>query len=118
MPRKVHKEINCDFSQMELPLELGKGEKVLQRARLVAASAKGAWYELYLVGIPHGYLIEKHSGITNSIVRQKETWLRRNLIDAENKFSKIIKDKLNPERKSPRKYRIDEIVPAIANGRG
>ena len=115
MPRKVHKEKNGDFSQMELPLELGKGEKVLQHARLVAASTKGAWYELYLVGIPHGFLIEKHSGVSNSPGRQKETWFRRNLVDAENKYFKIIKDKLNPERKSPRKYRVDDSVPASAS---
>jgi hypothetical protein len=117
MPRKVQKDKNSDFNQMELPLELGKGEEVLQRARLVAASKQGAWYELYLVGIPHGYLIEKHSGVSNSPSRQKETWFRRNLVDAENKFFKIIKDKLNPERKSPRKYQIDESVPGSENSR-
>jgi len=116
MPRRVQKEMNSDFNQMELPLELGEGEKVLQRARLVAASPKAAWYELYLVVIPHGYLIEKHSGASNSPVRQKEIWFRRDLADAENKFSKIIKDKLNPDRKSPRKYRVDECVPARVGG--
>ena len=103
-------EENTDFQQMELPLDLGKGEKVLQRTRLVAESARQAWYELYLIRIPHGFLIEKHSGITNSPSRQKETWFRRDQAAAENKFFGIIKDKLNPERKSPRKYRVVETM--------
>ena len=110
MGRTARIEENSDFQQMDLPLDLAKGEKVLQRTRLVADSAKGAWYELYLVGIPHGYLIEKHSGISSGHGRQKEIWFRRDLADAERKYSKIISDKLNPQRRSPRKYRVVEAV--------
>jgi hypothetical protein len=104
-----------DFQQMDLPLVLGKGEKVLLRTRLVADSALGAWYELYLVGIPHGYLIEKHSGVSTSHGRQKEIWFRRNLTEAERKFSKIIDDKINPLRRSPRKYRVVTTMSASDN---
>jgi hypothetical protein len=116
MSRKVLREKNCDFNQMELPLDLEKGEEVLQCARLVAESVKGAWYELYLIGVGNGFLIEKHSGTNNSRSRQKETWFRRDLTAAETKFFGIIKDKLNPDRKSPRKYRVDESQPARMAG--
>jgi hypothetical protein len=67
----VRVEENCDFQQIALPLDLGTGEQVLQRVRLEAESAFGAWYELYLVVTPNGFLIEKHSGSTHSLSRQK-----------------------------------------------
>jgi hypothetical protein len=100
-------EKNGDFRQLDLPLdiELGKGERILKHTRLLAQSAKCAWYELYLVRLPHGYLIEKISG-AQGCGRQRETWFRRHQPDAEKKFEKIISDKTNPDRRSPRKYTV------------
>jgi len=102
----VRVEENCDFQQITLPLDLGSGEQVLQRVRLEAESAFGAWYELYLVVTPNGFLIEKHSGSTHSLSRQKETWFRRTLPDAERKYTQILTSKLNQKRRSPRKYTV------------
>lgn len=97
---------NSDYQQLQLPLDLGAGEHVLKRARLVAQSIRSAWYELYLIESANGYLIEKHSGATGC-GRQKETWFRRQLKDAEQKYMKILTDKINPARRSPRKYIIE-----------
>ena len=106
MAQIVRVEENSDFQQIVLPLELGFGEHVLQRIRLEAESAFGAWYELYLVVTPNGFLIEKHSGSSHTLNRQKETWFRRNKVDAERKYSQILCSKLNQKRRSPRKYKV------------
>jgi hypothetical protein len=108
MAQTVRVEENSDFQQIALPLDLGSGEHVLQRIRLEAESASGAWYELYLVGTPNGFLIEKHSGSACGLSRQKETWFRRNLPDAERKYTQILTSKLNHKRRSPRKYKVVE----------
>jgi hypothetical protein len=106
MIQTVRVDENCDFQQIALPLDLRIGEHVLQRTRLEADSALGAWYELYLVITPNGFLIEKHSGSSRSLNRQKETWFRRSLPDAKRKYSQILNNKLNHSRRSPRKYKV------------
>ncbi|MEI6703958.1 MAG: hypothetical protein WCL71_10570 [Deltaproteobacteria bacterium] len=107
--QSVRVEENSDFQQIVLPLvELGFGEHVLQSTRLEADSTLGAWYELYLVVTPSGFLIEKHSGSARGLSRQKETWFRRRLADAEHKYSQILNSKLNQKRRSPRKYKVVE----------
>ena len=104
----VRVEENSDFQQIALPLDLCIGEHVLQRTRLEAESTFGAWYELYLVITPNGFLIEKHSGSARGLSRQKETWFRRNRVDAEHKYTQILNSKLNQKRRSPRKYKVVE----------
>ncbi len=106
MAQTVRVEENSDFQQISLPLDLACGEHLLQRTRLEAESTWGAWYELYLVGTPSGFLIEKHSGSSHSPSRQKEIWFRRNLPDAERKYTQILNGKLNEKRRSPRKYKV------------
>jgi hypothetical protein len=108
MAQTARVEDNCDFQQISLPLDLAIGEQVLQRIRLEAESALGAWYELYLVVTPNGFLIEKHSGSARGLSRQKETWFRRTLPDAERKYTQILSSKLNQKRSSPRKYKVVE----------
>ncbi len=51
-------------------------------------------------------MIEKHSGSSHSLSRQKETWFRRRRGDAEQKYCQILNNKLNPNRRSPRKYKV------------
>lgn len=108
MARTARVDENADFQQLELPLELGSGEQILQRIRLEAESVRGAWYELYLVKSPNGFLIEKHSGSSCGHGRQKETWFRRTLPEAERKYSLILNSKLNQKRRNPRKYQVVE----------
>jgi len=94
--------INPDFRQMSLFSE-DRDEKILMRVRLESNSVLGAWYELSLVATKIGFLIEKHSG-AHGRGRQLETWFRRDIVGAEKKYSRILADKVNPKRKSPRKY--------------
>ena len=106
MAQTVRVEENCDSEPVSIPLVLGSGEHILRRIRLEAESVQGAWYELYLVGTPGGFLIEKHSGSARSLSRQKETWFRRSLPDAERKYCQILSSKLNQQRRSPRRYKV------------
>jgi hypothetical protein len=93
-----------DFKQIPL-FSHDSQERVLMRVRLESESALSAWYELALVSTPFGYLVEKTSGAQGR-GHQSETWYRRNLPDAEKKYSRILSDKVNPKRRSPRKYRV------------
>ena len=100
-------ELKRKAVQLELALDLGleRGERVIKHARLVAPSTRSAWYELFLVSVPHGFLVSKISGATGQ-GKQKETWFRRHIEEAEKKYNGIIMDKTNPLRRSPRKYTI------------
>lgn len=108
MKQAVRIEENNDLQQIELPLDLGSGEHIQQHIRLEAESTFGAWYELYLVVTPGGYLIEKHSGSSRGFSRQKEIWFRRTLSEAERKYSQILNSKLNQKRRNPRRYKVVE----------
>ena len=68
-------------------------------------SRKQAWYELLIYQIDNGYLVHKNSGAGERKLNS-ETWFRPSLTEADNKFSRIVKDKTNPDRKSPRHYKI------------
>lgn len=106
MTQSVRVEENCDFQQIALPIDLGSGEHILQRIRLEADSLRSAWYELYLIVTPSGFLIEKHSGSSIGHSRLKETWFRRFLPEAKRKYTQILNNKLNHNRRSPRKYKV------------
>ena len=94
-------EQNSDFQQLALPIDLAIGERVLQHTRLEAESVHGAWYELYLVSIPGGYFVEKHSGSSCRLGRQKETWFRRTLGEAERKYAKILTSAYSDPNRPP-----------------
>lgn len=106
MVNNARLDLNTDFQQVALPLDLAFGEHIIQRIRLEAESELGAWYELYLVVTPSGFLIEKHSGSARSFSRQKETWFRRTLPEAKRKYSQILSCKLNHNRRNQRKYKV------------
>lgn len=81
------------------------GRTVIMRSRLEADSAHKAWYELVLISINEGYLVEKVSGAVGH-ANHSEIWFRSDFDEAEKKFKRIIADKTNPNRKSPRKYHV------------
>lgn len=99
--KNTHLKVNAadDFRQMDLFQE---GERILEHARLEAPSIRSAWYEIFLIEIKGGFIIEAHAGDRKR--RTKESWFRRKPDEALQKYIKILKDKLNPERRSPRKY--------------
>ncbi len=98
MTRNARVDENSDFQQIALPLDLTVGEHILQRTRFEADGETGSWYELYLVVIPHGFLIEKHSGSSRGHGRVKKTWSRRFLPDAKRKYSQILSYQLSHTR--------------------
>jgi hypothetical protein len=71
---------------------------------LEADNEVGAWYELYLILVPNGFLIEMHTGSLRGHGRLKETWLLRSLPDAKRKYSQIFSCKLPHKRRDFRKY--------------
>lgn len=94
--------------QQQPPLDLttgtrGQQEVIIALVRL-EASAQRAWYELALKTITGGFLIEKVSGGENGKGRQREIWFRPSLNEAQRKFRGILDSKINPKRRSPRKY--------------
>ena len=76
---------------------------VLKEAHLVARSPRNAFYKLTLERIRDGYLIRKESG-GNGVVLHREAWYRENFSEAEKLFTRIIKQKTNPNSKRKRKY--------------
>ena len=78
-------------------------ERKLRETRLEADT--GAYYALTLIEIAGGYLVSKKSGVGDRKPHE-EAWFRRHRDEAEARFESIVADKINPERKSPRKYRI------------
>ncbi len=68
-------------------------------------SPQKAFYDLWIQKISDGYLVCKASG-ANGKVLNKESWFRETKQEAEEKFQRILSNKLNPNRKSPRKYQM------------
>jgi hypothetical protein len=91
-------------SQLSL-FNVTNDERMIMRSRLESDSTQRAWYELALIAIRGGFLIEKHSG-SDSGGLNVEIWFRRSLDAAEKKYGQILHEKTNPERKSPRKYHL------------
>ena len=76
---------------------------ILKEAHLVANSPHNAFYNLTLERITDGYLVRKESG-GNGIVLHREAWYRETLSDAEKLFTRILRQKTNPNSKRKRKY--------------
>ena len=78
---------------------------VLRSTSLKAKSPKRAFYNLAIIKITDGYLVRKESG-AGSKVLHREAWFRDSFEDALKLYEKILREKTNPRRKSPRKYTI------------
>ena len=84
--------------------ELGM-KKIVQTTSLKANSPKGAFYNLAIVQIRDGYLVRKESGAGERVLH-REAWFRESYEEANRLYCRILKEKTNPKRKSPRKYSI------------
>ena len=67
------------------------------------ASAKRAFYWLYLVQDGDSFVVRKESGASGRIFDYRN-WQRDNLADAEKFYDSIVRRKTNPARKSKRHY--------------
>jgi hypothetical protein len=86
---------------------------------LIAKSVRNAFYILRLVECAGAYWIEKESGTGDKIL-DRRTWPMKSREAALKFFNRKIREKTNPGRGSPRKYkkaRAPGRGPALKNGR-
>ena len=81
---------------------MGECRKEIRSIRLEADSACRAWYQLKMIRIGEGYLIEKASGAAGAKPNM-ESYFRETFEAAEEKFFGILGSKIR--KKGPRKYR-------------
>lgn len=77
---------------------------ILDSAELVADSPKKAFYRIKLVVKEGDYYVEKESGAQDKVLDRRR-WTAITMDAAEILYKKKLREKLNPTRKSPRKYR-------------
>ena len=80
--------------EMKIPQ---RHSEVIRQVFLQAESACSAWYNLRLLQIRDGYVVEKSSGSSRGR-GQMEAWFRWGREDAERVFSKIVQKKTKPNR--------------------
>ena len=79
-------------------------ETILESADLVADSPKKAYYKLKLISDGGQFAVEKESGIDGrELVRRR--WVAITMDADDLLYQKKLREKLNPTRKSPRKYK-------------
>ena len=88
--------------------------KLLKKAYLKAESPRKAFYILKLEKIRDGFIVSKESGADRKVLH-KESWFRETLEEAEKLFRRILLQKTNPSRKSPRKYKIINLLDFSVN---
>lgn len=78
----------------------------LKKAYLFApASPKQAFYKIWLNQTSGKFMVLKESG-ARAVVLDRRSWEFEDLEAAEKFYSRQIKHKTNPLRKSPRKYKL------------
>ena len=93
-----------------IPLETS-GTRVLKNAHLVVLNTpRGTFYSIRIVECYGTFRVLKVSGALGK-VWDKRTWEFSTLDEAEKLFSRRIKEKTDPDRRSPRKYSIKHLFP-------
>lgn len=78
-------------------------DTIILEDELLADSPRKAFYRLKLVLSNGTYKLIKESG-ANGKVLDRRIWLQKDCHLAEKTYRKKISNKLNPDRKNPRKY--------------
>jgi hypothetical protein len=71
----------------------------------VAKSARNAFYAIKIVEYCGKYTVEKESGTDDKILDRRR-WPMKNREAALKFFNRKIREKMNPARGSPRKYKV------------
>lgn len=88
--------------QLELSMSCST---TVKKASLVApSSAKQAFYKMWLKETDGTFEVYKESGIGQTVL-DRRSWAFEKFETAEQFFNRKIKAKINPLRKSPRKYK-------------
>jgi hypothetical protein len=66
-------------------------------------SAKKAFYHVWIERLDEGFIVRKESGIFNKVMDRRDWWFKM-YPEAKEYHQKLIREKTNPSRKSPRKY--------------
>lgn len=90
---------------VKLPRQLHLFDFLLKEVRLEAKSAKCAFWALRLFERQGEYYISKESG-GNEKVLDRRHWPQKSYESAMKTFDKKVREKLNPNRKSKRRYEI------------
>lgn len=80
-------------------------KKLISSTRLKAKSPRGAFYHLFFLELTDGYIVREESG-TGEKVLHTEAWYRESREETLKLYNRILKEKTNPGRRSPRKYQI------------
>jgi hypothetical protein len=95
-------------SGQHIPIQLNLFDPVIfKKVHLIAESPKNAFYRLWLEAHADGYILKKESGSGERVLDRRQ-WTFKSREIAEKKFDRRVRDKINPDRKSPRKYKIKE----------
>lgn len=86
-----------------MPDQLQLFPSILKSILLTANSPKNAWWKLEIIEHNGKYYIRKLSGIPGHVL-DRRIWPMESYVEAEKEYYRKIKAKLNPKRKSPRKY--------------
>ena len=79
---------------------------IIRSAHLVAAdSPRKAFYRIWIEANAGLYSVRKASGVGSKVLDRRR-WPADTLDQAVKMFEKVVADKTNPNRKSPRKYRL------------
>jgi hypothetical protein len=81
----------------------------IKDAHLVATSPRKAFYRLKLESHLGRYVIRKESG-TGEKVLDRRIWMFDSRSIAEKRFGQRVRQKTDPNRKSPRKYRMADDI--------
>lgn len=91
---------------MAIPEQLDLFTHKLKSALLVAGdSPRKAFYKIWIEQALDDYKIVKESGIKDRVL-DRRIWPFTNIQEAEKAYQRRINAKTNPDRKSPRKYRL------------
>lgn len=93
---------------MEIQLTLFESH-IIKDTLLVALSPRNAFYRLRLESHLGRYMIRKESG-TGDKVLDRRIWVFDSRSIAEKRFGQRVRHKTDPNRKSPRKYKIADNI--------
>ena len=81
----------------------------IKKTHLVASGPRKAFYRLRLESHLGRYVIRKESG-TGENVLDRRVWMFDSRSIAEKRFGQRVRQKTDPNRKSPRKYRMEDDI--------
>jgi hypothetical protein len=93
---------------METQLKLFESHTI-KKTQLVASSPRKAFYRLRLESHLGRYVIRKESG-TGEKVLDRRVWMFDSRSIAEKRFGQRVRHKTDPNRKSPRKYKMADDI--------